>query len=552
MSNIFNDKFIDGETLLDKNNLNPMVNKIIQNSSDITEIGDVVTDHILNHPEGSICNVNKEYVDTELEKKVEKVSGKQLSDNNYTTDDKNKLQGLENYLHPLTHDASIIIQDSNNRMVTDVKISEWDSKSNSNHFHDTYVEKVSGKNLSANDFTDEYKAKVDGLEGKSNFDGDYNSLTNKPTIDVNKSYVDTADLKKVDKVIGKSLVSDDEITRLSTVVNYNDTLIKADISKKANISDLHSHTNKVELDKVAIGDKAKWDNKSNFSGDYNDLINKPTIPIIDVNKKYVDDELDKKANNHSHPYKSDSYVPTWNDLINKPSIPTKTSQLTNDSSFASETFVTNKITEASLGGGEVDISGYATKVELNAKVDKVSGKGLSTVDFTMAKNDKLNGLSNYTHPNDTSVRHVTDAEKTNWNAKSNFSGNYDDLTNKPTLLKGEQGLPGAKGETGERGLKGADGVGLDNTIYTTNVSGGILTLTTKRLQKATIPDATEIRLPTVSTYTEIYLYFDTTTDLTLILPSCKWQGEPSFKANKSYEIIFTYTTEWLGGVNEYA
>ena len=42
-------------------------------------------------------------------------------------------------------------------------------------------------------------------------------------------------------------------------------------------------------------------------------------------------------------------------------IPTKTSQLTNDSSFATETFVQNKIAEASLSGGEVDLSGYVTK-----------------------------------------------------------------------------------------------------------------------------------------------------------------------------------------------
>jgi hypothetical protein len=34
---------------------------------------------------------------------------------------------------------------------------------------------------------------------------------------------------------------------------------------------------------------------------------------------------------------------------------------------------------------------------------------------------------------DSTHRTVTDAEKTTWNAKSNFSGNYNDLTNKPTI-----------------------------------------------------------------------------------------------------------------------
>lgn len=48
-------------------------------------------------------------------------------------------------------------------------------------------------------------------------------------------------------------------------------------------------------------------------------------------------------------------------------------------------------------GGSVDLSGYATKAEMNSglggKVDKVSGKGLSTNDFTTAEKEKLAGLS---------------------------------------------------------------------------------------------------------------------------------------------------------------
>lgn len=34
---------------------------------------------------------------------------------------------------------------------------------------------------------------------------------------------------------------------------------------------------------------------------------------------------------------------------------------------------------------------------------------------------------------DSQNRLVTDAEKTAWNEKSNFSGNYNDLTSKPTI-----------------------------------------------------------------------------------------------------------------------
>lgn len=85
--------------------------------------------------------------------------------------------------------------------------------------------------------------------------------------------------------------------------------------------------------------------------------------------------------------------------------------------------------------------------ELNdSKVDKIEGKGLSTVDFTKEKDAKLSGIAenanNYTHPinhepniitQDATHRFVTDEEKDVWNNKSEFSGSYNDLTEKPDI-----------------------------------------------------------------------------------------------------------------------
>lgn len=153
-------------------------------------------------------------------------------------------------------------------------------------------------------------------------------------------------------------------------------------------------------------------------------------------------------------------------------------------------YTDTKIAEAAVGGVDVtelvtekvaEIVGTATEsfdslgemeTAINNKVDKVDGKGLSTNDFTNADKAKLNSaLQSYTEtdptvpawakadkkpiytasevgalPNTTVIptalaglaedathRVVTDAEKTAWNAKSNFSGNYNDLTNKPTI-----------------------------------------------------------------------------------------------------------------------
>lgn len=70
----------------------------------------------------------------------------------------------------------------------------------------------------------------------------------------------------------------------------------------------------------------------------------------------------------------------YEDLTNKPTIPNKTSQLTNDSNFVNSTYVNNKIAEASLSGGEVDLSGYQTRTDntLNTK-DKTIVGGINEI-----------------------------------------------------------------------------------------------------------------------------------------------------------------------------
>ena len=55
--------------------------------------------------------------------------------------------------------------------------------------------------------------------------------------------------------------------------------------------------------------------------------------------------------------KGDPGTTTWEGITNKPT------------NLATETFVTNKIAEASLNGGNVDLSGYATKDDLSTKSD---------------------------------------------------------------------------------------------------------------------------------------------------------------------------------------
>lgn len=63
--------------------------------------------------------------------KVDKVTGKQLSTEDYLTAEKTKLAGIaagaNNYTHPANHPASIITQDANNRFVTDAEKAAWNA-----------------------------------------------------------------------------------------------------------------------------------------------------------------------------------------------------------------------------------------------------------------------------------------------------------------------------------------------------------------------------------------------------------------------------------------
>lgn len=71
-------------------------------------------------------------------------------------------------------------------------------------------------------------------------------------------------------------------------------------------------------------------------------------------------------------------------------IPTKTSQLENDSDYATITQVNQAINNAQLGGGEVDLSGYVTKETGNAnQITFADGQTFQTkLDAGALKGDK--------------------------------------------------------------------------------------------------------------------------------------------------------------------
>ena len=126
-----------------------------------------------------------------------------------------------------------------------------------------------------------------------------------------------------------------------------------------------------------------------FSGSYNDLTDVPTIP----------DSLSDLSDDSTHRLVTDAEKTAWNgksdfsgsynDLTDKPTIPDAQIQSDwNQSNTSAKDYIKNKPTIP----------------------------------------DSLSDLSD-----DSTHRVVTDTEKSTWSAKSDFSGSYNDLTDKPTI-----------------------------------------------------------------------------------------------------------------------
>ena len=89
----------------------------------------------------------------------------------------------------------------------------------------------------------------------------------------------------------------------------------------------------------------------------NNKVDKVTNKGLSTND--LTDELKSQYNIAYTHSQTNHFDGNYDNLTNKPNIPSI-------NGLATETFVTNKIAEASLGGGEVDLSGYVTKKTGNA------------------------------------------------------------------------------------------------------------------------------------------------------------------------------------------
>ena len=177
----------------------------------------------------------------------------------------------------------------------------------------------------------------------STFSGNYNDLTNKPTIPTNISAFNN-DSGYITS-IPSEYITETELTAKGYLTEHQD------ISGKADKAELHNHSNKTILDNITSEKITLWDNKSTFSGSYNDLTNKPTIPTV------TNDLTDTLKSNYNTAY-------THSQSTHAPSNAQKNSDITK---AEIETKLTGNITSHTHSQyltEHQDLSNYALKSEI--------------------------------------------------------------------------------------------------------------------------------------------------------------------------------------------
>lgn len=205
---------------------------------------------------------------------------------------------------------------------------------------------VDFKVLSDNNLTDEMVEKIRNA-GDSSFSGDYNDLTNKPFIPTKTSELtnDAGFLTEHQDISGK-------LDKTGDAANTTVTFTAAT-----------SRTNVASGDKLStiVGKMSKWFSDMStvaFSGSYNDLTNKPTIPT----------NLSQMNNDANYAKISD--------------IPTNVSAFTNDSDYQTGTQVATSINNA--------VSGLASTTYVDGKINDLIGEGTpETLDTLKEIADKI-------------------------------------------------------------------------------------------------------------------------------------------------------------------
>jgi hypothetical protein len=277
---------------------------------------------------------------------------------------------------------------------------------------DGKVDKVSGKGLSQNDFTNTLKSKLDGISAGAevNVNADWTADSGDAQI-LNKPTLGTASSKNVGTSAGQIPILNASGKLVDSVIpSISIMTFMGEVGSKGALTTLSS----AQSGDYALvnGSTASENGMWILSGIYSELSDWKQVvtsaDVISVNNKTGIVTLGKSdvglgnVDNTSDANKpvSTATQTALNAKLDDSQLVTSWASTPSDASIASEKLV---------------------KTGLDGKVDKVSGKGLSTNDFTTALKNKLDGIATGAEVN----------VQANWSESDSSSDAY--IQNKPDL-----------------------------------------------------------------------------------------------------------------------
>lgn len=258
---------------------------------------------------------------------------------------------------------------------------------------------------------------------KSNFSGSYNDLTNKPTIPSIDGLATTTYVNEQDTTTLNSAKSytNTEIGKLGDTY-YTETEVNTLLSGKSDTS--HNHD-------AAIENKISTHNTNTSAhNDIRTLITELTtklnnfLDVDDTTTDQLSEVLTLIENNKGDLESLTTNKVNVSDIIDNLTTASASKVLSANQGVAIKNLIdalqNSKYAKPSTGIPKTDL---ATDVQ----------SSLSKADSAIQSLDGYATESTVTAHTGNADIHVTAANKATWDAKSDFSGNYDDLTNKPTI-----------------------------------------------------------------------------------------------------------------------
>lgn len=207
-----------------------------------------------------------------------------------------------------------------------------------------------------------------------------------------------------------------------------------------------------------------------------------------------------------------------------------------------------RINSTGGSGGTSNYNDLSNKPKIN-NVELNGNKSLNDLGIQ----PKGNYLISETDPTVPSyVKNITQANITSWNNKSDFSGNYNDLTNKPTIPVVPTNVSAFTNDVGYL-TEHQDISGKANKISVVQTSTSTIEINSNTFYKFGEVASLNITLASITDntiYNEyMFEFVSGTTATTLTLPSSiKWLETPTIDANKIYQCSIVDNVGLLVGV----